>query len=107
MTIACFAERLAALPTVTHIARLELFDAEGNLVGTIENCPGTSGSVAVYHAVSRPQGRLDPAAATCALGLYAEHVQDARAHSGKHPNIDRLLYLIATGTVLQVREVFA
>ena len=105
MTVARFAEQLATLPPVTHIARLELFDDEGNLVGAIENRPGSSGSVAVYHAVSMPQGQLDPAAAASALGLYAEHVQDARAHPGKHPNIDRLLYLIATGAVLQVREI--
>ena len=37
------------------------------------------------------------AAAEEGLRLYAEHSADARAHPGKHPNIDRLFDIIAQG----------
>lgn len=36
-------------------------------------------------------GHITPAAARLGLEWYAEHTQDALAHPGKHPNIDRLL----------------
>jgi hypothetical protein len=105
--MASFADNLATLPKVAHIARLELLDAGHNCVGVIENRPGSAGSVAVYHAVARPDGVLDRAAAEQALMLYAEHTADARAHTGKHPNIDRLLELIAADARLWVRVVAA
>jgi hypothetical protein len=100
-----FAENLAALPSVAHIAQLELHDADGHCIAVIENRPGSAGSVAVYHAVSRPDGVLDRTAAEQALALYAEHTADAHAFPGKHPNIDRLLALIAEGSSLRVRVV--
>ena len=103
--MAKFAEVLATLPSVAHIARLELLDTEGRCVGVIENRPGSAGSVAVYHAATRPDGVLDRAAAEQALMLYAEHTVDARTHIGKHPNIDRLLELIAEGSSLRVRVI--
>ena len=105
--MASFADNLAALPKVAHIARLELLDAEGRCVGVIENRPGSAGSVAVYHAITRPDGVLDRAAAERALMLYAEHTADARANTGRHPNIDRLLQLVAADARLQVRVIAA
>jgi hypothetical protein len=103
--MARFADNLAGLPPVAQIARLELLDADGRCVGSIENQPGSAGSVAVYHAVTRPDGRLDRAAAEHALRLYAEHTADARGRPGRHPNIDRLFELIAADATLQVRIV--
>lgn len=100
-----FADTLRSLPSIEHIARLELYAADGQLMDTIENRPGSAGSVAVYYAVTRPEGRLNQAAAAQALELYAEHNADARAHPGKHPNIDRLLALINTDQVLRVDSV--
>lgn len=100
-----FAENLAGLPPVAHVARLELHAADGHCIGVIENRPGSAGSVAVYHAVTRPDGRLDSAAAMRALRLYAEHTEAARAHPGRHPNIDRLFGLIDTDACLQVRVI--
>ncbi|MBI5042108.1 MAG: DUF2322 family protein [Gammaproteobacteria bacterium] len=100
-----FPDILRTLPSVEHIARLELGDAQGQPVGIIENRPGSAGSVAVYNAVTRPDGWLDPGAAVHALTLYAEHTADARANPGKHPNIDRLLALIDNGQRLHVRSV--
>lgn len=100
-----FSAILATLPSVAHIARLELHDSGGRCDAIIENRPGSAGSVAVYYAVTRPDGRLDRAAAEQALMLYAEHTADARSHPGKHPNIDRLLQLVAMDATLQVRIV--
>lgn len=99
-----FADNLRDLPSVERVARLELLDSAGEIVGVIENRPGSAGSVAVYHAVTLSDGRLDRSAAETALELYAEHVADARAHPGRHPNIDRLFALIATDGCLQVRR---
>ncbi|KAI5931842.1 Solute carrier family 49 member A3 [Manis javanica] len=87
-----FSARLQQLPTVTHLAALQLADAQGQVVATIENKPGQTGSLAVYHALAALYGgSITPAAAELGLEWYAEHTQDAIAFPGKHPNIDRLL----------------
>lgn len=101
----CFADTLRTLPSIEGIARLELYASDGQLLDSIENRPGSAGSVAVYYAVTRADGWLDASAAAHALTLYAEHSADARTHPGKHPNIDRLLALIANGQRLRVVSV--
>ncbi len=100
-----FADNLRSLPPVDHIVRLELFDAREQPLGTIDNRPGSAGSVAVYHAVMRADGWLDHSASERALALYGEHTAEARAHPGKHPNIDRLLALIDSGQRLRIKIV--
>ncbi|MBL8485266.1 MAG: DUF2322 family protein, partial [Rhodocyclaceae bacterium] len=35
-----FADNLKKLPRVSHLAALDLLDADGNIVATIENKPG-------------------------------------------------------------------
>ena len=92
-----FADNLKQLPPVTQLAELQLFDAAGTLAATIENKPGKAGSLAVYHALAARHGRIDVAAAEEGLEIFAEHTADARANPGKHPNIDRLLEVIASG----------
>jgi hypothetical protein len=91
-----FAEVLAGLPIVDHLADIELIGPEGEKV-LIENKPGSQGSVKVYLYLLQKYGKLDRAAADAGLILYAEHTFDARAHPGKHPNIDRLLAIVADG----------
>lgn len=87
-----FADRLKQLPSVSHLAALQLLDASGQVLATIENKPGQAGSLAVYHALAAKHGgTITPAAAAEGLEWYGEHLADARAHPGKHPNIDRLL----------------
>ena len=87
-----FAEVLSTLPPVSHLAALQLLDAQGQVVATLENRPGQAGSLAVYHALAqRHGGAITPAAAAEGLALYAEHTADAQAFPGKHPNIDRLI----------------
>lgn len=92
-----FSEILATLPTIDHVAALELFDGD-TLVARLENRPGAAGSVRVYHALLKKFGEINTAAATEGLAMYAEHTADARAFPGKHPNIDRLLTLIANAS---------
>jgi len=87
-----FADRLQQLPSATHLAALHLLGADGQVLATIENQPGKTGSVVVYAALAALYGgSITPAAARLGLEWYAEHTQDAQAHPGKHPNIDRLL----------------
>jgi len=87
-----FADRLKQLPTASHLAALQLLGAGDQVLATIENKPGQTGSLVVYAALAALYGgRITPAAATLGLEWYAEHVADAQAFPGKHPNIDRLL----------------
>ena len=99
-----FANRLQQLPSVAHLAGLQLLGADGAVIATIENKPGQGGSLAVYHALAALYGgSIPPAGATLGLEWYAEHTADARAHPGKHPNIDRLLAWAQGGASHAVR----
>jgi len=98
-----FADQLSQLPSVTHLAQLQLIDAQGQLAATIENKPGKAGSLAVYHALAERHGSINVAAAQEGLQLFAEHIESARQHPGSHPNIDRLFEVIASGQGYTVR----
>ncbi|CAG0979440.1 hypothetical protein RHDC4_01789 [Rhodocyclaceae bacterium] len=102
-----FAENLKALPGVSHLAAIELLDADGQVVATIENKPGQAGSLSVYNHLGQLYGAITGEAAKKGLEIYAEHTADAKAHPGKHPNIDRLVTLVTEGSMLRVRHVFA
>lgn len=103
-----FADNLKQLPKVSHIAALQLIDAaDGNVVATLENKPGQAGSLAVYNHLGQIYGAITVEAAQKGLEIYAEHTEDARANPGKHPNIDRLLDLIAQPRTLRVKHQFA
>lgn len=100
-----FADNLKQLPAVSHLAALQLLDASGHLVATIENKPGQAGSLAVYAALADKHGSINTTAAQEGLDIYAEHTADSLANPGKHPNIDRLLKVIETGQGLTVKTV--
>ena len=102
-----FADTLKQLPGVSHLAAIQLTDEQGALVATVENKPGQTGSLAVFNHLAQTYGAITPDAARKGIELYAEHAEDARLHPGKHPNIDRLLTLIAEGATLRVKHVFA
>lgn len=90
-----FAEILKTLPPIDRIAAINLYrPGENEPAAIIENRPGKAGSVAVYNALLQEFGKLDVVAAHRGLALYAEHVADAKANPGKHPNIDRLFRII-------------
>jgi hypothetical protein len=92
-----FADNLRLLPGIAHLAAIELLDDAGQVVATIPNAPGKAGSVTVYAALAAKHGSINVAAAEEGLELFAEHTLDARNRPGAHPNIDRLLEVIATG----------
>ena len=98
-----FADNLKQLPSIGQLSALELRNTAGELVATIENQPGKGGSLAVYHALAAQHGSINVAAAEQGLALFAEHTTDARAHPGKHPNIARLLEVMATGQGYSVK----
>ncbi len=98
-----FAEILATLESADHLTKLELRTPDGQLAAAIENKPGSQGSLKVYHHLYKKYGAITPEAAQDGLELYAEHTADARANPGKHPNIDRLLDLIAQNGRLEVQ----
>ncbi|MCK6388574.1 DUF2322 family protein [Zoogloea sp.] len=102
-----FADKLKTLPGVSHLAALQLIDAAGEVVATIENKPGQAGSLAVYNHLGQLHGAITPEAATQGIEIYAEHSEDARLNPGKHPNIDRLIGLVERGETLRVKHVFA
>ncbi len=89
-----FIDNLKQLPGVENIEKLDLLDAGGKLIATLENKPGKAGSLAVYNHLILRHGRIDAASAAEGLTLFAEHTEDAKKNPGKHPNIDRLLEVI-------------
>ncbi|MCB1905850.1 MAG: DUF2322 family protein [Rhodocyclaceae bacterium] len=102
-----FASTLKQLPGVSHLAAIELLDRDGEVVGRIENKAGQAGSLAVYNHLAQIYGAMTPDAARKGLELYAEHAEEALAHPGRHPNIDRLIGIAERGDTLRVKHVFA
>lgn len=101
-----FAENLKTIPSVGDIDSIEIFGSNPEEpVACIENRPGQSGSLAVYCHMAQTFGSINPASAIHGLALYAEHVEDARLHPGKHPNIDRLFNVIEESLNLKTRIV--
>ncbi len=102
-----FADNLKQLPSISHLAELQLLDASGAVVATIENKPGKAGSLALFAALASKHGTINVAAAKEGIELFAEHTADARAYPGKHPNVDRLFEVVATGKGYAVKLVNA
>ncbi|HMM47795.1 MAG TPA: DUF2322 family protein [Thiobacillaceae bacterium] len=97
-----FADALKTLPEFTG-EKLILLDASGAEIATIANAPGTAGSFRVYAYLAQRYGAITAEAAAEGLVIFAEHTQDAAAHPGKHPNIDRLMALMLDGAPLYAR----
>ncbi len=100
-----FKDNLRQLPPVDGIARIDLIDADGAVVASIENQPGKQGSLAVYRYLSLVFGALDARAAEHGLAVFAEHTADARNRPGAHPNVDRLLAIAAGAAPLAIAVV--
>lgn len=95
-----FKDILATLPEVNHLERIDLCNANGDVVDTIPNAPGKQGSLRVYNALFQKFGsKLTPESAELGLTIFAEHTADAKANPGKHPNIDRLFAIDATNSI--------
>jgi len=97
-----FSDFLAEIETTDQIQKIELMNPAGEVVGLIDNKPGSQGSVRVFNHLFKKWGSITKDAAKDGLKIYAEHTADAEENPGKHPNIDRLLNVIETGEVLTV-----
>ncbi|WP_404994426.1 DUF2322 family protein [Cupriavidus pauculus] len=100
-----FKDNLALLPAIDGIARIDLLDAQGVVAASIENMPGKQGSVAVYNYLRQTFDTLDAQAAAHALEVFAEHTADARNRPGAHPNVDRLLAIVAGAPALRIEVI--
>ena len=90
---------LATLPSIDHLSGLTVLD-NGTMVHHIPAVAGKLGSLWVYNALAQEfNGKLDRTSAQKGLQLFAEHTQDARENTGKHPNID-LLFKVAAEDVI-------
>ncbi|MBI1285716.1 MAG: DUF2322 family protein [Thiobacillus sp.] len=97
-----FSDTLKALPEFAG-EKIILTDVDGAEVAVIANAPGTAGSFRVYAYLAQQYGAIDAEAAAEGLAIFAEHAQDASLHPGTHPNIDRLIAILKTGSPLSVR----
>lgn len=97
-----FKDNLAQMPAIDAVARIDLIDGSGAVEASIENQPGKQGSLAVYHYLQQAFGTLDAKAAEYGLALFAEHTLDARNRPGAHPNVDRLLAIVAGAQALRI-----
>ena len=104
---AVFKENLQQLPAIDGVQRIDLIDGNGAVVASIENQPGKQGSLAVYQYLKQAFGNLDAKAAEHGLAVFAEHTADARTRPGAHPNIDRLLAILAGGAPLRIDVISA
>ena len=103
-----FQENLSSMPDISHLNGLDILDAQGKVLHRIPAVQGKLGSLKLYNALAHEFGnRLDSAAAERGLALFAEHTADARAHPGKHPNIDLLFKVKTENLVLQLRPITA
>ncbi len=97
-----FNEILLTLDNSDHIDRIEIYK-KSVLIGTIENKPGSQGSIKVYQHLWKLFGTISLDAAIEGLDLYSEHTEDAQKNPGKHPNIDRLLSIIENEEPLDLK----
>jgi hypothetical protein len=97
-----FADILNTLPEFSG-EKLILSDAGGEEVAVIANAPGTAGSFRVYAHLAQQYGVIDAEAAAEGLAIFAEHTEEASRHPGRHPNVDRLIAVLTTGSPLKVR----
>ena len=87
-----FNDYLASFPTVDHLSGLNVLDESGSVIHHIPAVAGKLGSLKLYNALAeRFDGQLHAQAAELGLLWFAEHVADAEANPGKHPNVDLLL----------------
>jgi hypothetical protein len=104
---ATFKDNLAQLPPIDGVERVDLVDADANVLASIENQPGKQGSLAVYQYLKLAFGILDAKAAEHGLAVFGEHTADARNRPGAHPNIDRLLTIADGGAALTIEIIAA
>ena len=90
-----FKDYLATFPDISHLSGLDVLE-NGEVIHSIPAIEGKLGSLKLYNALSALfAGQLTAESAEQGLIWFAEHLDDAKANPGKHPNIDLLLNVIA------------
>lgn len=103
-----FQDNLAAMPDISRLSGLDVCGENGGVLHHIPAAPGKLGSLKLYNALAeRFGGILDGEAAEQGLEWFAEHVVDAQANPGKHPNIDLLFKVKTEGLKLRLRPLVA
>ncbi|WP_165010416.1 DUF2322 family protein [Neisseria yangbaofengii] len=103
-----FQDNLAAMPAIDHLSGLDVNNGQGETIHHIPAAPGKLGSLKLYHALAQEfDNQLNANAAERGLALFAEHVADAEANPGKHPNIDLLFEVKAGNLVYQLKPLQA
>jgi hypothetical protein len=97
-----FNDILLTLDNSDHISRIEIYKNNA-LVGTIENKPGSQGSIKIYQHLWKLFDAISLDAAIEGLDLYSEHTEDAQKNPGKQPNIDRLLSVMENEEPLDLK----
>ena len=91
-----FNDNLATLAAVDHLSGLNVLNEHGEVIHHIPAVAGKLGSLKLYYALAQQfDGQLNAIAATQGLVWFAEHVADAAANPGKHPNVDLLVLVQA------------
>ncbi len=98
-----FSDVLLEIDPADNVQAIDLFNEDGSPAGSIQNKPGSAGSVKVYYHLFKMFGSINVDAAVEGLSLYAEHTADAEDRPGKHPNIDRLFDVIDQAKTLTVK----
>lgn len=100
-----FKDYLATFPAIEHLSALEVVQ-NGMVIHTIPAIEGKLGSLKLYHALAEKYAStLNAHSAQQGLEWFAEHVEDAKQHAGKHPNIDLLFKVIAENLVLTLNPI--
>lgn len=98
-----FKDYLATFPAIDHLSGLAVLQ-DGQVIHTIPAIEGKLGSLKLYNALAEKfDSCLDANAAQQGLTWFAEHVEDAKLHVGKHPNIDLLFKVIEQKLVLTLK----
>jgi len=100
-----FKKNLEELPSVAHLASLDVVSVvTSDVVVSIENKPGKSGSLAVYAYLGAVFSVLNADAAQRGLALFAEYTDEAKREPGSHPNIDFLFKVIEEGAEYRIQR---
>ncbi|OOF39236.1 hypothetical protein BKK49_08435 [Rodentibacter rarus] len=97
-----FKEILEGLPTIAHLSGLNVKLGD-EVIHHIPAISGKLGSLRLYYGLAEKfNGKLDRTSVQQGIEWFAEHVEDAKKHPGKHPNIDLLFNVIEEGQVLHL-----
>ena len=98
-----FKDTLEKFEDASHVKKIILSNKSGEIVGSINNIPGSLGSIKLYQHLYLNFGELSIDAALKGIELYSEHSKEAKNYPGKHPNIDRLLDIIENEKNLKIK----